>query len=372
MSKQFSSIFRFLKKEAVLSIAFVLAILSCFLVTPDSAYASYIDMHTILILFCLMAVMAGLKEMGLFQRIGETLLRRFHSERGIAFILIFLCFFSSMFITNDVALITFVPLAILVLSMADMNHAACFTITLMTIAANLGSMLTPIGNPQNLYLYSASGMALTEFLLLMLPCTLTAALLLLLCIRFGFRADTVSVSFTDTAPVPNRGRLLFYFALFLLCLLCVADLLSVYVLFVLILLAVFLENRKLLLQLDYSLLATFVCFFIFIGNMGRFPVFRDFIIQILDGREKLVSVFSSQVISNVPAALLLSGFTNEWKELILGTNLGGLGTLIASMASLISYRQLAAQYPEQKGTYLIRFTIWNMIFLLVLYPVSGL
>ena len=157
----------------------------------------YVDMHTILILFCLMAVMAGLKEMGLFQRIGETLLAKFNSRRGIAFILVFLCFISSMFITNDVALITFVPLAILVLNMADMTGTACFTITLMTIAANLGSMLTPIGNPQNLYLYSVSGISLPDFLLLMLPCTLAAALLLVICIFAGYKSEAASVSGTS-------------------------------------------------------------------------------------------------------------------------------------------------------------------------------
>lgn len=385
----------FLKKETVLTIAFFLASISCFLVTPDAEYAGYVDMHTILILFCLMAVMAGFKEMGLFQRIGETLLNKFHSERGIAFILIFLCFVSSMFITNDVALITFVPLAILVLGMAEMNSAACFIITLMTIAANLGSMLTPIGNPQNLYLYSVSGMSLTDFLLLMLPCTLAAAVLLILCIWFGFKSREVTMTANAFSNAPStsqssaksvdytaasdtqksahtlqRSKLIYYFVLFLLCLLCVANILSVYILFAIILIAVFLDNRKLLLKIDYSLLATFVCFFIFIGNMGRFPAFRDFIMNILEGRARLVSVAISQVISNVPAALLLSGFTNEWSELIIGTNLGGLGTLIASMASLISYKQLAAQYPEKKGHYMMVFTLWNVIFLAVLYPVS--
>lgn len=378
MSEKLQPIIHFLKKETVLSISFILAVLSCFLVFPDAEYAGYVDMHTILILFCLMAVMAGLKELGLFQQIGESLLKKFQSQRGIVFVLVFLCFISSMFITNDVALITFVPLAILMMGMANMNSTACFTITLMTIAANLGSMLTPIGNPQNLYLYSVSKMPLTEFLLLMLPCTLSAAVLLLLCIFFGYKSEQAvtasgiaeTKSDNKKAPVLNRSKLIFYLVLFVLCLLCVADILSVYILFVIILIAVFIENKKLLLNIDYSLLATFVCFFIFIGNMGRLPAFRNFIQMILDGRARLVSVAISQVISNVPAALLLSGFTNEWKELIIGTNLGGLGTLIASMASLISYKQLAAQYPEKKGKYLLVFTLWNVVFLAVLYPVS--
>lgn len=178
----------FIKKETVLVIAGILAVLSCFFVKPDKEYLSYIDFHTILILFCLMVVMAGLKNLGLFQKMGEVLLKKFHSERGIFFVLVFLCFGSSMFITNDVALITFVPLAILVLNMAKLKEKVCLTVTFMTIAANLGSMLTPIGNPQNLYLYGKSGISLGSFLILMLPLTIAAAVLLkIISVKFQCR-----------------------------------------------------------------------------------------------------------------------------------------------------------------------------------------
>lgn len=360
----------FLKRETVLTISGILAIISCFLVPPDTKYAGYIDMHTILILFCLMAVMAGLKDIGLFQTVGETLLKKIHSQRGVAAVLIFLCFISSMLITNDVALITFVPLALLILKMAKMNASLCFIVTLMTIAANLGSMLTPIGNPQNLYLYSVSGMSLADFLLLMLPYTLLAAVLLLLCIRFRFRAEKVSVSISQKESSLNRFRLIYYLVLFVLCLLAVAKICPIWILFIVILLAVLKDKWRLLLKIDYSLLATFVFFFVFIGNMGRFPAFRDFLMNILQGHVKPVAVLSSQIISNVPAALLLSGFTDDWSSLITGTNLGGLGTLIASMASLISYKQVAQNYPESKSRYLMVFTLWNLIFLAVLYLAS--
>lgn len=363
-------ILSFLKKEAVLTISGILAVISCFFVTPDAEYANYIDMHTILILFCLMAVMAGLKDMGLFQTIGETLLKKIHSERGVVIVLVFLCFAGSMLITNDVALITFVPLAILILKMAGMETSLCFLITLMTIAANLGSMLTPIGNPQNLYLYSISGMALTDFLLLTLPYTLLAGILLFVCIRFRFRITNVTVQLSQTESSLNRFRLTYYLVLFGLCLLAVAKICPIWILFLIVLAAVLKDNRKLLMKIDYSLLATFIFFFIFIGNMGRFPVFREFLMVILQGHVKPVAILSSQVISNVPAALLLSGFTNEWSSLIIGTNLGGLGTLIASMASLISYKQVAQNYPEFKGRYLLTFTLWNLIFLAVLYLAS--
>lgn len=363
----FQNLIAFLKKEIVLTISCILALASCFIIKPDALYFSYVDHHTILILFCLMAVMAGLQDIGLFQFIGETLLKKFRNERGIVLILIFLCFIGSMFITNDVALITFVPLALLILKMAKMESSLCYIVTLMTIAANLGSMMTPIGNPQNLYLYSTSGMPLPDFLMLMLPYTLVAAALLLVCILLKFRTTEVSFEIPKTDAVLNRKRIVYYLILFVVCLLAVAKICPIGVLFALIVAAVILDNWKLLGKIDYSLLATFVFFFIFIGNMGRYTIFRDFLASILDGREMLVAVLSSQVISNVPAALLLSGFTNDWSSLIVGTNLGGLGTLIASMASLISYKQVAQNYPAEKGRYFKLFTVCNIVFLIILY-----
>lgn len=363
----FKNIMSFLKKEIVLTISGLLAIISCFFVPPDAAYMGYIDFHTILILFCLMAVMEGLKDIGLFQRIGETLLKKFHSERGIAIVLVFLCFVSSMFITNDVALITFVPLALLIMTMAHMESALCMIITLMTIAANLGSMMTPIGNPQNLYLYSTSQMSLIAFIKLMLPYTLLAGALLLICIFVKYHSKEISFHLPAGHKELSKKRIAYYLILFVLCLLSVAKVLPISILFGIVFIAVFIDKRSLLKKIDYSLLATFIFFFIFIGNMGRLEVFRNFLTSILEGNEMLVAILSSQVISNVPAALLLSGFTDKWTALIIGTNLGGLGTLIASMASLISYKQLAANYPDKKGKYMVMFTVWNIIFLAVLY-----
>ena len=362
-----SKFLTFLKKEIVLTVSCILAVISCFIITPDIEYLGYVDMHTILILFCLMAVMAGLKDIGLFQYIGEGLLRKINSERGIVCILVFLCFFGSMLITNDVALITFVPLAILILKMANMEVSLCYIITLMTIAANLGSMMTPIGNPQNLYLYSVSGMSLMDFLMLMLPYTAVAGILLIFAIGIRYRSTKVSFEIPEAGVKLNRSRIAYYFILFALCLSAVAKICPIWLLTLIVLAAVIKDNWNLLKNVDYALLATFIFFFIFIGNMGRFSVFRDFISSILEGQVELVAILSSQVISNVPAALLLSGFTNEWDSLIIGTNLGGLGTLIASMASLISYKQVVENYPNQKGKYFKLFTICNIIFLIILY-----
>lgn len=239
----------------------------------------------------------------------------------------------------------------------------------MTIAANLGSMMTPVGNPQNLYLYTTSGMTLIDFILLMLPYTLMSAFILIVCICVYYKSTPVAGCKFDENNSINWKKVTYYLILFVLCLLCVVDVLSVEVLFIIVLAAVTLENRALLKEVDYSLLATFVCFFVFTGNIGRIEVFNAWLMGILNGHVIPVSVGLSQLISNVPATLLLSGFTDSYNKLIIGTNLGGLGTLIASMASLISFKQLAVQYPASRKYYIILFTVWNIIFLILL---SGL
>ncbi len=368
MSLSFKAVIEFLKKETVLAVSGLLAFLSCFLVRPDREYLNYFfsNMGTIIVLFCLMAVVAGLSGLGVFRYVGERLLERIQSERGIVFLLVFLCFFGSMFITNDVALITFVPFGIMILKMAGMTGRLCRVVTFMTIAANLGSMFTPMGNPQNLYLYSVSGMTLSAFLRLMLPHTAAAALLLCLCVFFGAGKEKICVVITEQTKKPETSGTVYYILLFFICLQTVGGILPAPGLLLAVTAAVMYRDRSLFRKVDYSLLLTFLFFFVFIGNMNRFPPFREFVVNMIAGHEKVAAIGISQVISNVPAALLLSNFTDQWEQLIIGTNLGGLGTLIASMASLISYKQVAAEYPEKKGRYLAVFTWWNLLFLAVL------
>lgn len=355
----------FFQTETVLCISAVLALISCFLVPPDSGYLAYIDTHTLVLLFCLMTVMAGFQQAGLFSKVSSFLLKNTGSQKSLALVLVLLCFCSSMIITNDVALITFVPLGILAMKMAGMEPQVCAIVTLMTIAANLGSMLTPIGNPQNLYLYSCAGLSLGEFLAITAPYTAISALLLLIALPFccGTRSSSLRIEMAQSSL--QTKPVILYSLLFVLALGAVAGIVSVWIVFAVVVVAVLAVDRTILKKVDYSLLATFAAFFIFIGNMGRLDVFYNFIAGIVSGNEQLTAVLSSQIISNVPAALLLSGFTSEWRELIVGTNLGGLGTLIASMASLISYKQICLHYPEKKSGYLICFTLWNVGFLAV-------
>ena len=361
-----------LREETVLVVSALLAAGSCLLVKPDEEYLSYFsgNMDTILILFCLMIVVAGLRSLGVFRYVGHYLLEKIRSERGIVLLLVFLCFLGSMVITNDVALITFVPFGLLVLEMAGMTNRVCFVITLMTIGANLGSMLTPMGNPQNLYLYSLSGMSLLEFVKLMLPYTLAAALGLFLCSFFGFRGTEISVEKGKKEEKPEIPSVIYYSLLFLICLQTVSGGIPAFALLLIISGAVIVRDRGLFGKVDYSLLLTFLFFFVFIGNMNRYAPFRDFVVSMISGHETQAAILMSQVISNVPAALLLSNFTGEWESLIVGTNLGGLGTLIASMASLISYKQAVSYCPEKKNRYLAVFTGWNLIFLAALWALK--
>lgn len=270
-----------------------------------------------------------------------------------------------MLITNDVALITFVPFAIQVLEISDRRESIVRVVVLQTIAANLGSMFTPIGNPQNLYLYSRSGMGVGEFLVLMLPYTILAAVLLFMTIVIGKKQPLHTLQIASEITFKKYGKQVIYGGVFMLCLLCVAQILPVWFVTIVTAFVVFFADRDTLREIDYSLLLTFAGFFIFIGNMGRIPAFSDLLKGIISGNETLTAVASSQVISNVPAALLLSGFTEKWEALIVGTNIGGLGTLIASMASLISYRLIVASGPSRKGKYILYFTVGNILFLMV-------
>lgn len=362
---------KFIQNETVLSVAAVLAVLSAFLVPPDGEYAGYIDWRTLAILFSLMTVMAGLRGQGVFDRLGLALLQRTRGVFQLVCVLVGLCFFTSMLITNDVALLTFVPFTFAVLSglgQTAREKLAVPTVAMQTVAANLGSMLTPIGNPQNLYLYGKSGMAMAEFVRLMLPYSLLSLALLLVwaaavCRRVsGVEQKSVSLA-QSMKTVPDRKIILLYAGLFLACLLSVVRVLPYGISFVLVAVCAALFDGGTLRRVDYSLLFTFAAFFIFIGNLGRLPAFSDWLQGILGGQEVLVAVLASQVMSNVPAALLLSGFTQNTEALIIGTNLGGLGTLIASMASLISYRQIAREAPQHKSRYFAVFTVSNLAFL---------
>ena len=363
------SVLAYMRKEAVLSIAWILAALSTLLVQIDREYLGYIDVHTLGLLFALMAVMAGLKRMGIFRTVAEALLKRTHTTRQLEAVLIFLPFFSSMLVTNDVALITFVPFALEVLAMAGLSKRIVPVVIMQTIAANLGSMSTPVGNPQNLFLYSYYGLTMGDFFSAVLPLSLVSMVLLAVFVAFSPSGKLSEIVCSGEETAINYKKLAMLLVLFVLCLLVVAKVVSLWIVCLLTLVLLLVFDRETLKDVDYALLFTFIGFFIFVGNLGRVPVFTELFAKLLSGNEVLCSVFVSQFISNVPAALLLAGFTDSSRELLIGVNLGGLGTLIASMASLISYKYIAKSCSELKGKYLLFFTLANIAFLAVLLVV---
>lgn len=354
------------KKDTVLVIAAMLAVISMFFNRPSKEYIDFIDFRVLGILLALMIVMAGLQVNGIFDRLGRALVSRCNTTRKLCLVLVFMCFFSGMVLTNDVALITFVPFALLTLKLSGKEKLMVKVVVYQTIAANLGSMLTPMGNPQNLYLYGLSGKTMGDFVMLTLPYTIVAALLLCLLIML-IKSESISM---DNAGEEKKNTSVFqvcvYLVLFVLCILTVLRIVEWYIVAIIVVAVAAVMDRRVLLKADYSLLLTFIAFFIFIGNMGELQAVRDMLSSLIEGRELAIAIISSQVVSNVPAALLLSGFTGKYDALIVGVNLGGLGTLIASMASLISYKLFVNEYPDSKRKYFIYFTVVNIVFLVVL------
>lgn len=354
----------FLREEPVLIISGVLAIFSMLAVPPNAAYIDYIDFRTLGILFCLMAAVAGLTEAGLFDRVARLLAKRSGTLKRLSLLLVLLCFCTSMLITNDVALITFVPLTLLMLGGAE-ERCRIFTVVMETIAANLGSMLTPVGNPQNLYLYSHYEVGVGEFFAVTAPVWIAGLILTAGAVLVMRLPGEVHAS-TESSATFSGKKAAIYGGMFLLCLLAVFRVLHWGIVLAVIILFLLLFNRRIFKKVDYSLLLTFCFFFLLVGNLGKIPAVEKWISSLLQGHELWVSAAVSQVISNVPAALMLSGFTENWKGLLLGTNIGGLGTLIASMASLISFRLYTRGEGAKTGKYLLVFTGYNVLFLAVL------
>lgn len=359
-------ILEYLKKEKVLCVALILAAVSAFFVHPDVGYLEYVDVRVLALLFCLMLIVKGFQDIGLFDLLIQKVFGRMKSSRRLIQVLILLCFFLSMLITNDVALLTFVPFAILALRLCHQEKWMIPVIVLQTIAANLGSMFTPIGNPQNLYLFSVSNMETEIFFKTMFPLTLLS-LFLILAATLLLTDEKIEIVITEKVEGSEKRELAVYVVLFAVSLLVVFRVLAWMPALVITIAGVLaLKKQKLFGQVDYALLLTFVGFFIFVGNMGRIPLISTFLEELIQGKEILISALFSQFLSNVPAALLLSGFTENYTGLLIGTNVGGLGTLIASMASLISYKLYASQEDAQVGKYMLCFTAANVIGFVIL------
>lgn len=362
-SNKRTNFLEFIKKEIVLIISVSLAILSCIFSVPK---LSYIDFNVLILLFNLMIVVSSFNELKVLDSIATKILKGCTSYTSITFTLVFITLISSMFVTNDVALITFVPLTIIIGKKANFNPIKI--IIFQTIAANLGSSFTPMGNPQNLFIYSFYKLDIIDFFKSTFPLLLISIILL---IFFILKEKNKKLKIQlKTIDIKNKKEVIVFSILFFIILLSVFHLADYRFTFLITILTVLLFNKSLFFKVDYSLLLTFIGFFVFIGNISTLDSVKNFMKQILNSKQATFtySIIVSQVISNVPATMLLSGFTNSVRELLLGVNIGGLGTLIASLASVISFKLYSNEFPEKSNSYLRSFTFYNILGLAIIIP----
>ena len=355
---------QFAKSNPVLLIAAGLALITSFLVRPDKQYLDYFDFKTLACLFCTLAVICALKNIRFFTILARSIIHATGNLRTAVLALVFITFFGSMLIANDMALITFLPLGYYVLSATKKEKYMAFVFVMQNIAANLGGMLTPFGNPHNLYIYSKYEVGNIEFMSIMLPSFLTATVMIVGCCLL-FKPEKIELHETEELHLP-KWRTVLYLVLFALSIAIVFRVVPYLLGTVIVLIAVFIMDKKALVKVDYGLLMTFVCFFIFAGNMSRLDIVRNAFEILMSKSTLLVSILSCQLISNVPTAILLSQFTDNVPDLLRGVNIGGTGTLIASLASLITFREYTSHNKKKVLHYLTVFSILNLAFLVVL------
>ncbi len=354
----------FVKKNAVMCIAFFAALVTSCIVPPDEAYLGYFDYKTLTCLFCVLAVVCALKNIRFFYMLARKVVQLFKNARLSVLALVYITFIGSMLIANDMALLTFLPLGYLVLTTTNMQKYMAFTFIMQNIAANLGGMLTPFGNPQNLYLYSKFNIPNLEFMAIMAPPFVLSVIIITLCCIVFVKPEPLSLEDEKITLPPLRTGI--YLLLFALSTLIVCRGIPYWIGLGVIPLALLFMDRKALRDVDYGLLFTFVFFFIFSGNMGRIDIVRALFSALLEETTLLVSVLSCQCISNVPSAILLSQFTENYAPLLVGVNIGGAGTLIASLASLITFREYGKHNPGKTGYYVKMFSLFNFGFLAIL------
>ena len=354
----------FVKKNTVMLVALVAAIVTSIVIKPDAAYVGYFDFKTLTCLFCVLAVVCALKDINFFYILAHKIVEHFKTARLAVLALVYITFIGSMLIANDMALLTFLPLGYIVLTSTGKHKYMAFTFIMQNIAANLGGMLTPFGNPQNLYLYTKFEIPTGEFMTIMAPSFIFAVSLITVCCLIFVKNEELVIEDSEVR-LPKR-RTAMYLLLFLLSVLIVFRGIDYRIGLVVIFIALFLLDRHALMSVDYPLLFTFVFFFVFAGNMARIEAVREFFGMILEKNTLLVSIFSCQFISNVPSAILLSQFTGNYRELLLGVNIGGVGTLISSLASLITFREYVKHNPGKTWYYIGMFTALNVAFLILL------
>lgn len=354
----------FISKNLVMCIAFVVAVITSVIVPVDRQYIGYFDFKTLTCLFCVLAVVCALKNIKFFYILADKIVRVFKNAKMCVLALVYITFIGSMLIANDMALLTFLPLGYFVLTAASKRKCMAFTFIMQNIAANLGGMLTPFGNPQNLYLYSKYNIPNLEFISIMALPFLFSIIIITVCCLIFVKSEPLKLK--DEAMLLNKKRTALYLTLFALSIVIVFRVIPYWVGLIIIPPVLLVFDRKALKSVDYGLLFTFVFFFIFAGNMARIDIVRDLFSSLLNKNTLLVSIASCQFISNVPSAILLSQFTENYKDLLVGVNIGGVGTLISSLASLITFREYVKHNPGKTRYYIAIFSAFNFAFLIIL------
>lgn len=361
--KKVHPIVGFCKKNTVFVIAAAAAIISCFFVVPDEKYLDYFDFKTLVSLFCMLAVIAALRHVDFFRILAGKIIKIFRTTRSAITALVFITYFASMLIANDMALLTFLPLGFFVLSATHKEKYMAYTFIMQTIAANLGGMITPFGNPQNLFIYNFFNIPTSEFFSIMwLPTVISLILIGICCLVI--KKEPLETSGNSNRKL-NVKKTVVYFVLFAYAIIIVFRVVPFWTGLFMVPVLFFMDRRSLV-DVDYVLLLTFCMFFVFSGNMARIPAVNEFFGNLLAQNTLLTGVLSCQVISNVPSAVLLSGFTTDYAHLLVAVNIGGCGTLISSLASLISFKHFAIYQPHNGKKYLLLAHAMNFAFLAVL------
>lgn len=353
----------FFQRNLVATIAFLAAVITAVFVPVDKKYIEYFDFKTLTCLFCVLAVVCALRNISFFYILARKIVITFKTARMCVLSLVYITFIGSMLIANDMALLTFLPLGYFVLSETGKEKYMAFTFVMQNIAANLGGMLTPFGNPQNLYLYTKFNIPTGEFISIMFPPFIISIILITVCCLF-IKAEPLEIK-GESISLP-KGRAGAYLILFAYSIAIVFRFIPFWTGLIIIPAALMILDRKALKDVDYSLLCTFFFFFIFAGNMARIDAVSVFLSGLLAKDTLLVSALSCQFISNVPSAILLSQFTQNYADLLVGVNIGGAGTLIASLASLITFIEYNIHYPKKTAYYLGIFSAFNFGFLAIL------
>lgn len=372
-----TKILKFFKTNFIFTISILAAIISCFFVLPDKEYLGYFDIDTLVCITLLLLVIAGFSNIQFFQKVARFLVKKFKNTRSIIMCLIFITYISALVNANDMSLLTFLPLAYIVLKYTNNLRYVAFTFIMQNIASNLGGMITPIGNPQNLYIYSYYDLTLLEFFKIMAMPTLLALILIITVCLF---IKKIPLEFKDEETTKfSIPKAITYACLFIITILVVLGVLPWWIATIIIIITLLICDIKAFALVDYTIPLTFVAFFIFSGNLSRIPAIINVMESFINDYTFITAYISCQAISNVPTAVLLSKFTNNYAHLLVSVNVASLGIIFSSLSGVIALKEYIKVVKKEKldkkhgvWYYIGLDTLFNVVGAIILVPLSYL